>query len=389
MRRRNGANGRRQREAEKWERETALRIAEREAELASREAERKLAEESMAHEVERRLHTLRIEHQANRLLTEELTRSRAITLPEPGFTAEEFLDEDESEPEAVIEELHYRGNNTLLVAEYKTGKTTLALNLAAALADGTPFLDRFDVNMPYGRVAFLNYEMDARQFRSWLRERGVSHLDRIVPLNLRGWMLPFWTDETMNKLSYWLLENRIGFVILDPAARAWRGLVENEGDNVQLAEFFGALDELKRLADVSNLLITTHKPRSNEDRARGGGEIEAWPDSNWYLSKDKEGVRSMRAEGRDVLLPATDLGWDEDRKLLTAIGETETRRAEIAIEEMTMALQAHGEIGSTTALCDLLSGKTSYKRKWIADAVENGIILKRRDGRSDVYSLPE
>jgi hypothetical protein len=366
-------------EREQHEKAVERAIAERESEIAEREAIRKRQEEVNAAKVEERLDFLRVDHEARRALTAELTRVREFDLPQPGWTGEDFVMEDEPAPEPVVEGLHYRGFNTLLVAEFKAGKTTLELNLARALADGTPFLGRHKINMPYGNVAFLNYEMDRRQFRKWLRQTGTVNMDRIIPLNLRGWTLPFWEEESMLRLAQWLLENEIGFIIVDPASKSWRGLVEEEGNNIQLAEFFGALDELKRLGDVSNLLISVHKPRAKEDRARGGAEIEAWPDSLWYLNARKEG-RTIRASGRDVELKETQLTFDEETKGLTAGDIEKVTTLDEGVERVVRALDEHGPQDSIMELRRKIRGKTNSKSKWIKEARNRGVVTHDKDG---------
>lgn len=372
-------------EHERYEKKIALEMVEREQELEVRERERRAREREMANQVEHRLERMRIDHLASQALAAELIRQRPFVLPEPGWTAKQFLEEDDSPLVEVIEGLHYVGNNTLLVAEFKAGKTTLEINLAAALADGGKFLDQFQTNL-HGRIAFLNYEMDDRQFRTWLRQAEVENIDRIVPLNLRGWRLPFWNEEEMLRLAEWLLANEVEFIIMDPAARAWRGLVESESDNVQLGEFFGSLDELKRLANVPNLLISAHKPRGSEDRARGGGEIEAWPDGNWYVKKDKGGVRSLRAEGRDVLLKDTVLDFDEDTHHLSAAGSLDEVVMEMDVITVVSTVNAHGEFPSVSTLQGAMKGMGSdRKAAAINEAVRRGLVIEEDGHGSRIF----
>lgn len=376
-----------QAEAERREREHAQRRAEKEHEIAVRERQRQEAAAEREGAVEKRLNTLRINHEANRRLASEITRARQFDLPETGWTAQEFLEESEAPPEAVVEGLHYRGNNTLLVAQYKTGKTTLEINLAASIVDGKPFLGKFDTYMPWGKVAFFNYEMDTKQFRHWLNGHDIENVDRIVPLNLRGYRLAFWDDEEMNRLAEWLLANEVGFIIMDPAARAWRGLVDNEGDNVQLSEFFGAIDELKRLADVSNFLLAVHTPRDADlDRARGGGEIEAWPDGNWYYAKSRgSDTRVLRAEGRDIDLPETAMEFDKATRTLTAVGTTVDAKFEQGVRMAIDLIEVHKHFDSTKEYADAMKGPTGEKRKWIKEAVRRGKVRETKNGQHKQY----
>jgi RecA-family ATPase len=376
-----------QRIAEEREREAAQHRAEREAEIREREVVRERVEAEREADVEKRLEKLRIDHEAKKRLVSEITRQRQFELPESGWTADEFLAENEEPPEAVVKGLHYRGNNTLLVAQYKTGKTTLEINLARSLVDGVPFLGQFDTYMPYGKVAFFNYEMDKKQFRYWLNQTEIENTDRILPLNLRGYRLAFWDEGEMNRLAEYLLSEEVGFIIMDPASKAWRGLIDNEGDNVQLSEFFGAIDELKRLADVSNLLLAVHTPREEgSNRARGGGEIEAWPDGNWYLGKARGSqTRVLRAEGRDIELDETALSYVSETRALLAVGTTEDRKFEEGVESAKNVLEAARHFDSTKEYADAMQGKTGEKRKWIKECVKRGHAIERKNGQHKSY----
>jgi RecA-family ATPase len=56
------------------------------------------------------------------------------------------------------------------VAQRKTGKTTLELNLAKALVDGRHFLGQFEVRPIAGNVAIVNYEVSARTLAGWAQQ---------------------------------------------------------------------------------------------------------------------------------------------------------------------------------------------------------------------------
>ena len=71
---------------------------------------------------------------------------------------------------------------TLVVAQRKTGKTTLELNLARSLIGGEDFLGRFPVRAITGRVGLLNYEVSAGQLARWAHEAGVPP-DRLYLVN--------------------------------------------------------------------------------------------------------------------------------------------------------------------------------------------------------------
>lgn len=367
--------------------ERAQAVAERDAEIAAARTEQEAERRRTETAVQERLERLKINHEAQQRLNSEITRQRTFELPQPGWSAEDFIAESEEPLHEVVKGMHYEGNNTLLVAEYKTGKTTLEINLAGALADGKPFLGRFDTDLSEGKIAFFNYEMGKDQFRLWLNESDIENIDRIVPLNLRGFNMPFWDETVLLELAEWLNKNEVQFIILDPASKAWRGLIDNESDNVQLAEFFGAIDTLKERAGVPNLLLSVHTPR-DADRARGGGEIEAWPDANWYLGKMKGTKhRALRAEGRDVDLGDTVLEYDNDTRSLRAGGEASAMEDEVGCRAAVAAIEGSGgSFPSLKAFTAALQGQHGNKRRMVHVAVERGYVEESEDtGGTKMY----
>jgi AAA domain len=77
------------------------------------------------------------------------------------------------------------GGHVLLVAQYKTGKTTLVGNLVRSLVDGDPFLDVAKAR-PVSGVVTLDFEMSEAQIESWLRDRNIRNTDRVHLVSLRG-----------------------------------------------------------------------------------------------------------------------------------------------------------------------------------------------------------
>jgi hypothetical protein len=307
----------------------------------------------------------------------------AFTFPEPGRTLVDDLAHPPRSRKFTIDHLHPAGGNTLLVAQFKTGKTTLLLNLVRSLADRVPFLNEFEVSELSGRVAFWNYELDADQFREWVRDLSLDHPEHVAePLHLRGLSLRLWDDAVAEKAVEWLRANEAEFLIVDPAARAWRGLVDNENDNAQVAAFTDALDAIKRAAGVRDLVLSTHMGRTvfeeNAERARGATRLEDWMDAGWYLSKDRSGPRSLRAMGRDVDLDALDLRYEEASRRLSATGRTrDERRQDDGIQKAVDALALVGNGVPTNAVEAAMQGEKGKRSGWILAAVGAGLIERR------------
>lgn len=274
----------------------------------------------------------------------------------------------------------------MLTAGYKVGKTTLMGNLVKSLADDEPFLGEFDTHFDTGTIAYLNYELDADTFREWMRDIGVVNTDRVTaPLHLRGFSLPFWVLSMHDRTCEWLRENAVAFIIFDPTARAWHGLVDNENDNSQVGAFCVAVDELKRQAGIQDCLLAAHTGRAEHlegaERARGATRLEDWADALWYLEKDKHGTRSLRAMGRDVELEATVLDYDIGTRILCSTGRTRaedkrTRRVMHALGVL-WRLKKHPKGVYPTNSGDwqkAMEGENSERQQAIREAVRAGYV---------------
>jgi hypothetical protein len=339
--------------------------------------------------VTRKLEQLEVDQEARRRLAAKLAGG-GFVFPEVGRTLADDLATEARERAYVIDELQIAGGNALLVAQYKVGKTTLLMNLLKALADQEPFLNRFDVAPLDGRVAYWNYELDADQFRRWMRDIDVHNTERVAePLHLRGAHLPFWLPEYAERAIQWLRGAEVEFLIVDPIARAWSGLVNDENDNATVGAFTDSIDALKREADVPHLVISSHTGRErfteNEERSRGATRLEDWMDVGWYFTKDKQGRRALRAMGRDVDVEAQDITYDGSTRRLYATGQTrEQRREQEGLQAVVDALALGGDGPTTTDLADGLTG-TKAERGSLVKLAAREALIERRYQNGDLH----
>lgn len=321
------------------------------------------------------------EEARRRIASEQIGR---YELPAEGWTFAQDLAEPRPENKFTVAELHLAGGNTLLTSAFKAGKTTTLLNLARSLADDEPFLGKYEVALE-GRIAVLNYELAPHTFREWALDIGIKNTDRLAPsLHLRGATLPFWLPDVMEEVIAWLRREEVGFLIVDPAARAQRGLVESENDNVGLAAFTDALDALKREAGVPDLLLSTHMGRERfeegQERSRGATRLEDWMDVGWYLTAEggRDGPRALRAMGRDVDLEAIDLNYRSADRRLTATGQTRhQRREDEGAQQVVDALALAGDGVSTEHLKQAIKGSNSRRSAFVQVALEQGLMERR------------
>lgn len=241
------------------------------------------------------------------------------------------------------------GHNAMVVARRKAGKTTLINDLVRCLADGGKFLNRFDVERVDGSIAIFNYEIEAAQYRRWLRDVGVVDTDRVHVLHLRGSSLPLIHPRVRAWVTRWLRERDVKVWIPDPYSRAAIGSVGNSNDEVEVGRFLDLLDQVKADAGVSELIMPIHmgktRAEAGEESAVGSHRLEGWPDSMWYLTSDVDsGQRFMRMEGRDVAVAEEELKYDPTTRRLT-MGGWDRREAKRRREADIIFRAIQGEPG--------------------------------------------
>jgi len=234
-----------------------------------------------------------------------------------------------AEPPHRVEGLIPWEAGTLIVAQRKTGKTTLELNLARSLITGEDFLDRFGVRKIDGRVGILNYEVSAAQISRWAYEAGCEP-SLLYLVNLRGRRNPLGDPHDRALLAQQLRANNIESLIVDPFGRAYTGL--SQTDPGEVGKWLSDLDVFARSEVGAVDVILTAHAGWNGERTRGSSALEDWPDSIITLTRDpkNERIRYLKGEGRDVDVEEDQLRFDTDarRLSLTGNGSRKTARAQ-------------------------------------------------------------
>jgi hypothetical protein len=226
---------------------------------------------------------------------------------------DEFINQPGADTKYLIERLALWASTVILFAQAKVGKTTLVFNLLRSIADGRPFLGIFDIAETTGKVGFLNYELTEDLCRTWAKRIPIEKTERVVFWNLRGLNNPFRSREAMKEFAAQVLPMDVETLILDPLSGAFIGDTNN---NDEVKRFFLMLEEFKVLAGVKHLFIMVHAG-NDATKPRGATTLRDHPDAIWSMSKNSAGVRSFKAEGRDVSIDGGVLSFDEATGLLT------------------------------------------------------------------------
>jgi len=224
-----------------------------------------------------------------------------------------------------------------------------------------------------------------------VRANGIRNTSRVAsPLHLRGASLPLWEPEVRDEVVAWLRDSEVSFLILDPAAQAWRGMVESENDNAAVGNFLGAIDEIKRLAGVPDLVLGTHMGRAEStpgnERSRGATRLQDWADVLWYMRATR-GIRTLRAEGRNVHVDPVELHFEPETRRVSATGPTQQeRRDEQGVDGVLRTVAAllaeNNERPTTTQVERSMRGDKNRRSRHIARAEELGLLTRETVGKS-------
>jgi len=349
----------------------------------------KEAQDAWANAVRKRAMDFRLNDEAKRFHAAWKVQESGLT-PCPGVVLEEFLAVPDEDAQYRITDLLPTGGRAMLSAQQKAGKTSLLGALIRSLADGTPFLGRFDV-LGCERVTLFDAELDERMLRRWLRRQGIENRHRVKVHSLRGKLSTFdFRDETLRR--HWVNEVRgSDFVILDclrPVLDAF-GLSEDK----EAGRFLVAWDEFLAEAGASESVVAHHMGHTGE-RARGDSRLQDWPDVNWRIIKESQtvkdddqsvgidgGRRFFSAHGRDVNVAEKELQLDDSGELTLTNGTRRSAKVDDAIAPL-IEIIGRNDIGdglSKNALSERLQERgvaRNVARKAIDKAVKEGIALR-------------
>jgi len=189
--------------------------------------------------------------------------------------------------------------------EPKCCKSFLALDLAVAVASGTPCLRRFVVPKA-GRVLLYAAEDALHIVRRRLEGIAAAAGVALTDLDIQVITVPVLRldlDADRRSLAETIERMRPRLLILDPFVRLHR---IDENASGEVAPLLAYLRELQRRFGVAVLVVHHAKKGAGGVRAgqalRGSSEFHAWGDSNLYLRRDGDEL-TLTVEQRAAASP--------------------------------------------------------------------------------------
>lgn len=334
-------------------------------------------------QIQERMQRLRVDEEAKRRLRAE--KEGPATPLDVSLGVELAQRADEALPWRVEGILPAEGN-TLLSAQRKAGKTTLALNLIRSLLTGEDFLGCFKVTPPEGRVGFLNYEVAGAQIGRWAAEAGIP-LDELVVANLRGRRNPLGHDDDRAALAWELKSRGVEVLVVDPFANAFTG--DNQDSGSEVGPFLQDLDRFAREEVGASDLVLVNHAGWNAERSRGSSALEDWPDAIVRLKADAYGTRYLSAMGRDVDVPEGRLEFDPATRRLTldrtanAWSVAHQARTNELVDAIVAVVTEVPGVG-TMGLQDALKGRgVKFAKADVQPAIDTAVATGRLERRAE------
>ncbi len=343
--------------------------------------------------LDRYLLTLQMEQagvHAPRELWHILDQAEPQVGPRLSFAEAKALAEDEGDERLVQDLLVLRGFS-ILGADAKAGKSTLAKNLMAAVLKGTPWLGR---QVMQGPVLYFLLEESMSEVIADLEALGVRESDAIE--FRRGQIAVAQATETLRSD---IEATGAILAVIDPLADILG--VDSVNDYRVVNR---ALKELLHVArDTGCHLMAVHhntKSAASHDAKSflGSAAIGAATDANLVLQKDKYDVRYLKVTTRyrrDLDIPRTVLDYDPLTGRVALGNEAEEpptpqqiRRKKL--QRCLLAVLADEEPLSTTVLDARVKEREPAHQGYIQEAREelltNGVLIKEKLDRKYLWA---
>lgn len=176
----------------------------------------------------------------------------------------------------------------------KSYKSWLGLEIATAVATGTPCLGRFAVSRPGPSLVYLAEDAlpNVRERLSALCRYRDRELTQAPVHVITAPSLRLDLEQDFRRLITTVEELQPRLLLLDPLVRLHRA---NENDAGEIAAILGRLRRLQRSLGVAIILVHHARKQGSARQPgqalRGSGDLHAWGDSNLYLVRDRHGMR--------------------------------------------------------------------------------------------------
>lgn len=284
----------------------------------------------------------------------------------------DLLNEPEENVPWALDGILPAGGSSLLAGKPKAGKSTLARNIALAVARGELFFNRATAK---GRVIYLALEEKRAKVRSHFRQMGATGAE---PIEILAAPAP---AQPLGMLRSSLAQEATALVIIDTMQR-----FAHIGDLNDYAHVSAALEPIHDLArEFGCHILVVHHLRKSEASELGdvvlGSQAFSGAVDTLLGIRRRDRVRtlqSLQRYGED--LPERVLQFDSARGVLT-LGPEKAEADRQAMEpEILTFLEGRGPEPEAVILAGV-DGDTGAKRAALRELVKQGKVQRSGEGR--------
>lgn len=292
----------------------------------------------------------------------------------------------------IVEDFMMANTVGLMSAGPNVGKTALSLHLAQSITTGIPFFDMEILKQT--NCAFIQYDMDMTQHA----EYNAIFSPQCPICMIEGKMMKFdkgnpyydfynlSSADIAGELIGFAEKREIGVIFIDTLSAAFPDADEN--NNAQMSKAVGAL---KMIAHQGLSIVALHHMSKSENgysnSSRGASSIVATIDTEYKLKPSSRGAVDLEMskcrfgkKGYLFSFTADSNGVQRapDRKTYTN-----------APTKLTRLFTKDKPALTRKEIHTLLGVGTTQLQQILEDAVNNNVLVKRKDGKADVYELME
>jgi hypothetical protein len=229
-------------------------------------------------------------------------------------TVDDLLIEPEELHSYVWEDTLICGGISICSAKPKVGKSTLARNLAVAVAEGADFLGRATLK---GKVIYLCLEEKRSEIAKHFKQMGASGQDILIHTGKTP-------EDILQALKFAVAEIEPVLIIVDPLSRVLR--VNDFNDYASMARGLEPFIDLAREFNV-HILALHHDGkggRDGSDSILGSTAIFGAVDCHLQLKKRETGRTVATTQRHGLDLPETVIELDKETGLILEKGDLQT-----------------------------------------------------------------
>ena len=270
-----------------------------------------------------------------RIIAEQEKSQKTISSSTQKFPFIKASDLKITPPKWIVEDYLEENSLSVIFGDPGSGKTFIALSLAASVANGRPW---YNQSVKQGSVFYIageGYSGISRRLAAWskyhecpldhaplfISERPAQFLDRANAISVA---------ETINELA--AKHGSPKLVVIDTLARNFGNGNENQTED--MSAFIAIIDRYIRIPFNCCILIVHHTGHNDKDRARGSIALKGAADSEYNIEKQKDILTMTTTKMKDAeildplsfLFKSLEIGIvdEKNREVTSAVLESTT-----------------------------------------------------------------